>query len=259
MTRDKPVSQQPNLSKTNVSFGFKEVPREEKESLVGRVFSDVAQRYDLMNDLMSGGIHRLWKNFMVGQISPHPHLKILDVAGGTGDIAFRLANEFTDAEITLCDINPDMLEVGKQRASERGLAQRIQWLQGDACQLDLSDLTYDVYTIAFGLRNVTDIPAALSEAYRVLRPGGQFLCLEFSQVILPFLRELYEKYSFKIIPKIGQLVAQNEEAYQYLVESIARFPNQETLTSMMQHVGFEHVKHTNLAGGIAALHIGWRV
>lgn len=243
-----------------VPFGFKDVARDQKDILVGKVFAAVAPQYDLMNDLMSAGIHRFWKDFMVGQISPQPNLKILDVAGGTGDIAFRMAKKFQDAEITLCDINPEMLEVGKQRAkSKLKLASAIKWICGDACALTLNDQSYDVYTIAFGLRNVTDIKAALSQAYRVLQPGGQFLCLEFSTLTHPFLRELYKKYSFKVIPKIGQLVAQNKPAYQYLVESIDRFPNQNTIATMMREVGFEQVKFINLTAGVAALHIGWRI
>jgi demethylmenaquinone methyltransferase / 2-methoxy-6-polyprenyl-1,4-benzoquinol methylase len=242
-----------------VPFGFKDVDFEKKETLVKRVFSSVAERYDLMNDLMSGGVHRLWKNFMVGQISPRPNLHILDVAGGTGDISFRMSTKFPDAQITLCDINPEMLEVGKKRAAERGLQDRITWICGDACKLPFADRTQDVYTIAFGLRNVTDTQGAINDAYRVLKPGGQYLCLEFSTVVLPMLREAYEKYSFSVIPKIGQMVASDEEAYQYLVESIARFPNQETMEQMMKTAGFERVTHVNLAGGIAALHMGWRI
>ncbi len=242
-----------------VPFGFQDVPAENKETLVKRVFSSVAESYDLMNDLMSGGVHRLWKNFMVGQISPRPKLRILDVAGGTGDISFRMNKRFPDAQLTLCDINPEMLEVGKKRAAERGLQDRIDWICGDACHLPFEDRSQDVYTISFGLRNVTDTQGAINDAYRVLSPGGQYLCLEFSTVSLPMLREAYEKYSFTIIPKIGQMVASDEEAYQYLVESIARFPDQITMENMMKTAGFERVSHINLAGGIAALHVGWRI
>jgi demethylmenaquinone methyltransferase/2-methoxy-6-polyprenyl-1,4-benzoquinol methylase len=195
----------------------------------------------------------------VSQISPRPNLHILDVAGGTGDISFRMSERFPDGDLTLCDINPEMLEVGKRRAIERGLQNRISWVCGDACQMPFDDYSYDVYTIAFGLRNVTDTQGAINDAYRVLKPGGQYLCLEFSTVALPILREAYEKYSFNVVPKIGRYVARNEEAYQYLVESIARFPNQETLEGMMKTAGFERVSHINLVGGIAALHIGWRV
>ncbi|MBP6985614.1 MAG: bifunctional demethylmenaquinone methyltransferase/2-methoxy-6-polyprenyl-1,4-benzoquinol methylase UbiE [Alphaproteobacteria bacterium] len=243
----------------SVPFGFKDVPLEAKETLVKRVFSSVAEKYDVMNDLMSGGVHRLWKNFMVGQISPRNHLRILDVAGGTGDITFRMHDAFPDASLTLCDINPEMLEVGKKRAQQRHLDEKINWVCGDACQLPFPDGSMDVYTIAFGLRNVTDTQGALNDAFRVLSPGGQFLCLEFSKVSLPFLRETYEKYSFQVIPKIGQMVAGDQEAYQYLVESIARFPDQQTMEAMMQQAGFQNVSHINLAGGIAALHIGWRI
>jgi demethylmenaquinone methyltransferase/2-methoxy-6-polyprenyl-1,4-benzoquinol methylase len=246
-------------SQNTVPFGFKDVDVEKKETLVKRVFSSVAERYDLMNDLMSGGVHRVWKNFMVGHISPRPHLRILDVAGGTGDISFRMSSKFPDADITLCDINPEMLDVGKKRALERGLQDRISWVCGDACHLPFPDRSQDIYTISFGLRNVTDTQGAIHDAYRVLAPGGQYLCLEFSTVVLPMLREMYEKYSFTVIPKIGQMVASDQEAYQYLVESIARFPDQKTLEQMMKNAGFERVSHINLAGGIAALHIGWRV
>lgn len=242
-----------------VPFGFQDVEYEQKESLVKKVFSSVAESYDLMNDLMSGGVHRLWKNFMVGQISPRKGLRILDVAGGTGDISFRMAHRFEDASLTLCDINPEMLEVGKKRALEKHLQDRIQWVCGDACALPFEDQSFDIYTIAFGLRNVTDTLGAIRDAYRVLSPGGQYLCLEFSTVVLPMLKEAYEKYSFTVIPKVGQYVAGDEEAYQYLVESIARFPNQGTMENMMREAGFERVTHFNLAGGIAALHIGWRV
>ena len=232
---------------------------DQKESLVKQVFSSVAESYDLMNDLMSGGVHRLWKNFMVGQISSRPDLRVLDVAGGTGDISFRMSKRLAHARITLCDINPEMLEVGKKRAIERGLQDRITWVCGDACKLPFEDRSQDVYTIAFGLRNVTDTQAAINDAYRVLSPGGQYLCLEFSTVVLPMLREAYEKYSFTVIPKIGEIVAHDRESYQYLVESIARFPDQNTLEQMMKNAGFERVSHINLAGGIAALHVGWRV
>lgn len=242
-----------------VPFGFKDVPTESKETLVKRVFSSVAEKYDLMNDLMSGGVHRLWKNFMVGQISPRENLRILDVAGGTGDISFRMSKAFPDATLTLCDINPEMLEVGKKRAADRKLSHDIEWVCGDACNLPFGDRSKDVYTIAFGLRNVTDTQGALNDAFRVLAPGGQFLCLEFSKVSLPMLRESYEKYSFEVIPKIGQWVAGDQEAYQYLVESIARFPDQHALEGMMKTAGFDRVSHINLAGGIAALHMGWRI
>lgn len=241
-----------------VPFGFKDVAYDKKENLVKQVFSSVAGSYDLMNDLMSGGVHRLWKNFMVGQISPRPSLRILDVAGGTGDISFRMSQRFSDASVTLCDINPEMIAVGQKRATERGL-DHIQWICGDACHLPFPDRSYDLYTIAFGLRNVTDTQGAINDAYRVLAPGGQYLCLEFSTVVLPLLKEGYEKYSFKVIPKIGQMVANDEGAYQYLVESIARFPDQKTMENMMRTAGFKRVSHINLAGGIAALHIGWRV
>lgn len=242
-----------------VPFGFEDVTQEEKDTLVKQVFSSVAERYDLMNDLMSGGIHRVWKDFMVGQISPRKGMHILDVAGGTGDISFRMAKKFPDAQITLCDINPEMLEVGKKRAVQKGLAEKITWVCGNASDLPFQDNSFDIYTIAFGLRNVTDIPEALNEVYRVLKPGGQFLCLEFSEVVLPLFKKAYETYSFQVIPRMGQLFAQDEGAYQYLVESIARFPNQKTLEGMLRKANLERVSHKNLAGGIAALHLGWKI
>ena len=240
-------------------FGFADVSREEKDDLVKRVFSGVAGRYDLMNDLMSWGVHRLWKNFMVSQITPHKAMSVLDMAGGTGDIAFRIAEKFPQASITLCDINPEMLEVGKKRASHLKYRKQISWVTGSASNLPFKDNAYEVYTISFGLRNVTDIPAALNEAYRVLKPGGQFLCLEFSQVKLPLLREMYATYSFEVIPQIGKIIAKNKEAYKYLVESIARFPNQQKLENLLKEAHFKHITHINLAGGIAALHMGWKI
>lgn len=246
-------------NQNTVPFGFQDVPVDNKETLVKKVFSSVAPSYDIMNDLMSGGIHRLWKNFMVGQICPRHNLDILDVAGGTGDISFRMHDHFPDAQLTLCDINPEMLEVGKQRAAKKGIKHRINWVCGDACRLPFEDRSQDVYTIAFGLRNVTDTQGAINDAYRVLKPGGQYLCLEFSTISLPYLRDLYEEYSFKIIPKIGNWVTGDEDAYKYLVESIARFPSQEKLETMMKSAGFEQVSYINLAGGIAALHIGWKI
>lgn len=246
-----------------VPFGFQDVDREDKHHLVRDVFDRVASRYDIMNDFMSAGIHRLWKRSFVAEIPKRPNLSLLDVAGGTGDIAFRylssLSKISSETCVTLCDINQEMLNVGQKRALKRHLPLTPRWVCGDAMALPIPSRSIDVYTIAFGLRNVTDIYQALSEAYRVLKPGGLFLCLEFSQVTLPFLNQLYTKYSFDIIPLIGQLVAKDQPAYQYLVESIARFPNQDTLVQMVETAGFKHVTYRNLSGGTAAIHKGWRV
>src|ERR1700722_4974989 len=244
------------------SFGFRDVPETEKEGLVREVFSSVAARYDLMNDLMSAGVHRIWKDVMVEWLNPRPRWKVLDVAGGTGDIAFRIA-EITrarggEAEITVCDINAQMLGEGVRRAEEKG-EKSIQWICGDAEKLPVPDGHFDAYTIAFGIRNVTHIDAALREARRVLKPGGRFLCLEFSKVEVPGLDALYDAYSFKLMPKIGGLVAWDEESYRYLAESIRRFPPPAEFARMVAEAGLEQVKIRVLSGGIAAMHSAWRL
>jgi demethylmenaquinone methyltransferase / 2-methoxy-6-polyprenyl-1,4-benzoquinol methylase len=244
------------------SFGFRDVPEAEKEALVREVFSSVAARYDLMNDLMSAGVHRIWKDAMVEWLNPRPGWKVLDVAGGTGDIAFRIAEMARrrggEAEITVCDINAQMLGEGVRRAEEKG-EKAIQWLCGDAQALPVPDGHFDAYTIAFGIRNVTHIDAALREARRVLRPGGRFVCLEFSKVEVPGLDTLYDAYSFKLLPKIGGLVAGDEEAYRYLAESIRRFPPPTEFARMIAEAGLEQVKLRTLSGGIAAMHSAWRL
>ncbi len=240
-------------------FGFEEVPVTEKGAKVQALFGRVAERYDLMNDLMSGGIHRLWKDSMVRRLAPRNGERLLDVAGGTGDIAFRIAKQAPEADVLVLDLTPEMLIVGRDRALDHGLVDGLSWMAGDAQRLPLPDRSVNAYTIAFGLRNVTDPALALAEAYRVLKPGGRFLCLEFSQVILPLLDQLYELYSFRVLPKIGALVARDRAGYQYLVESIRRFPPQEELAVMMQSVGFHRAQWRNLSGGIAALHYGWRI
>lgn len=240
--------------------------------MVGGVFSSVASSYDLMNDLMSGGVHRLWKDRLVTQLRPFPGMQHLDVAGGTGDIAFRVLRRLREAEadaqggaaephqgsVIVADINAEMLAEGRRRAVARGLGgdPGLSWLQADAEAMPCAKESLDSYTIAFGIRNVTDVPAALREAYRVLRPGGRFLCLEFSQVTLPGLRELYETYSFNVIPKIGRFVANDEKSYQYLVESIRQFPPQDEFADMIADAGFMGVKYENLTGGIVAIHSG---
>lgn len=244
------------------SFGFRDVPANEKEKLVRGVFSSVARNYDLMNDLMSGGVHRLWKDAMVDWLNPHPRFRFLDVAGGTGDIAFRIAKRIrkrgSTPDITVCDINPDMLEEGVKRAGVLG-EPSIGWVAGDAQSLPMPDNSFDSYTIAFGIRNVTRIEDALAEAHRVLKPGGRFLCLEFSQVVVPGLDVLYDKFSFHILPKLGEVVAGDREAYQYLVESIRRFPPQAKFARMIEEAGLSQVNVRNLSGGIAAMHSAWKI
>jgi demethylmenaquinone methyltransferase / 2-methoxy-6-polyprenyl-1,4-benzoquinol methylase len=243
------------------SFGFRDVPEAEKEGLVREVFSSVAARYDLMNDLMSAGVHRIWKDAMVEWLNPRAGWKVLDVAGGTGDVAFRIAEmarKSGDVEITVCDINANMLSEGVRRAAEKG-ERTIGWVCGDAEKLPVPDGHFDAYTIAFGIRNVTHIDAALREARRVLKPGGRFLCLEFSKLEVPGLDELYDAYSFKLLPRLGGWVAGDEESYRYLAESIRRFPPQAEFARMIEAAGLSQVKVRNLSGGIAALHSAWRI
>ncbi|HIJ39238.1 MAG TPA: bifunctional demethylmenaquinone methyltransferase/2-methoxy-6-polyprenyl-1,4-benzoquinol methylase UbiE [Rhodospirillaceae bacterium] len=239
-------------------FGFRTVREDEKASLVREVFDDVAPRYDLMNDLMSAGVHRLWKAAMIDWLRPRPGMTLLDVGGGTGDIAFRFAAR-GGGPVVVCDINREMLAVGRDRAIDRNSGAALQWVCGDAETLPIPDRSVDAYTIAFCLRNVTHLDLALAEARRVLRPGGRFLCLEFSKVVLPMLSGLYDVYSFRLLPWLGEKVAGNRAAYQYLVESIRKFPPQEDLARRMRDAGFEQVSYRNLSGGIAALHSGWRL
>jgi demethylmenaquinone methyltransferase/2-methoxy-6-polyprenyl-1,4-benzoquinol methylase len=239
-----------------VSFGHEEVSPGEKTRRVGEVFSSVARRYDLMNDLMSGGQHRLWKQHFVARVRPRKGETILDMAGGTGDIAFRLAA--AGAEVTVADINPDMLAVGRERAEKRRVA-GLAWSEQNAETLSFADRSFDAYTIAFGIRNVTDIPAALGEAHRVLRHGGRFFCLEFSQTRWPGFATLYETYSRRIVPKIGKAVAGDEDSYRYLIESIERFPDMPAFTRMIGEAGFANVKAEPILGGLVAIHRGWRI
>jgi demethylmenaquinone methyltransferase/2-methoxy-6-polyprenyl-1,4-benzoquinol methylase len=246
------------------SFGYRQIRPEDKASLVGDVFERVATRYDLMNDLMSGGLHRLWKSAMIDWLAPRPGLRLLDVAGGTGDIAFRVLDRLARqggpaARITVCDINRAMLEVGRDRAIDQNRIEPIDWLCADAEALPVADRSVDAYTIAFGIRNVTRIERALAEARRVLRPGGRFLCLEFSQLQLEALRALYDRYSFTVVPWLGEQVVGDRAAYQYLVESIRRFPDQTTFAGMIEQAGLGRVRYRNLSGGIAALHSAWRL
>ena len=250
------------MSEESASFGFREVGRGEKPALVRGVFDRVARRYDLMNDLMSAGVHRVWKDMTVARLNPQPGELIVDCAGGTGDIARRLARMARraqrrrggpDARIAVVDFDHEMVRNGVLRGGEPEIA----WSVGDAQRLPLPDRSADAYVIAFGLRNVTDIPLALAEARRVLKPGGRYLCLEFSRPVAQALRTAYDAYSFKLIPQIGEWVAQDREAYQYLVESIRRFPDQPTLARMMAEAGFKNVRWTNFTGGVVALHHGW--
>ncbi len=244
-------------------FGFRDVPVEDKQTLVNSVFHSVASRYDLMNDLMSMGLHRVWKDIMINTLNPpktETPFALLDVAGGTGDIAFRAAKAAgTNFRVTVCDINPDMLAVGRERAAARHLDDRVSFVEGNAEALAFPDRTFDGYTIAFGIRNVPRIDLALSEAFRVLRPGSRFLCLEFSTVDVPGLDRLYELFSFRVIPPLGRAVTGDAESYQYLVESIRKFPRPNAFAEMIRAAGFARVNWQTLSGGIVALHSGWRL
>lgn len=240
-------------------FGFETVAEKDKARRVRGVFDAVAKRYDVMNDFMSGGVHRLWKTAMIDWLNPGPRSRLLDVAGGTGDIAFRFLDKAGEgAHVTVADINAEMIMVGRDRALDQGRL-ALDWTVGDAEQLAFKDRTFDYVTIAFGIRNVTRIPKALKEMRRVLKPGGRFMCLEFSKVVVPGIDRIYEDYSFKVIPRLGSMVAGNADAYRYLVESIRRFPDQETFAEMLREAGFEQVQYRNLTGGVAAIHSGWRL
>lgn len=239
-----------------VSFGYEDVAPAEKTARVRGVFSNVASRYDLMNDAMSGGMHRLWKDRFVRRVKPRKDETILDMAGGTGDIAFRLAR--SGARITVADINPEMLEVGMGRAQERGI-DGLVWTEANAETLQFPDRFFDAYTIAFGIRNVTDIPAALREAHRVLRRGGRFFCLEFSTTVWPGFADVYDFYSHKLVPKLGKLLADDEDSYRYLIESIRRFPDMPTFERMIGEAGFVQTKVEPMLGGLVAIHSGWKI
>jgi demethylmenaquinone methyltransferase/2-methoxy-6-polyprenyl-1,4-benzoquinol methylase len=251
----------PSVGET-VSFGYRTVPEKARQGLVNEVFSSVAGRYDLMNDLMSGGLHRLWKDDLVGMLAPPRSdrpFHLLDVAGGTGDItlkALRAAGAGT--RVTLLDISPEMVAVGRRRIAEAGLSERVAFAIANAEALPFPDKGFDAYTIAFGIRNVTHIDKALAEAWRVLKTGGRFLALEFSSCEVPLLDRLYDFHSFEVIPRLGQFAAGDAEPYRYLVESIRRFPKQERFAAMIRAAGFSRVSFRNLTGGIAAIHSGWR-
>ncbi|MCJ1899666.1 MULTISPECIES: bifunctional demethylmenaquinone methyltransferase/2-methoxy-6-polyprenyl-1,4-benzoquinol methylase UbiE [Paracoccus] len=240
-------------------FGFRTVAETDKAGLVHGVFSRVASRYDVMNDLMSGGIHRIWKTAMMDWLAPRDGQHLLDVAGGTGDIAFRFLERAPGARVTVCDMTESMLVEGRKRAEAGQRASRLAWVTGDAMALPFADDSFDRYTISFGIRNVTRIPDALAEARRVLRPGGRLMVLEFSQMPVPMLQWLYDRYSFNVIPVMGQIVANDRDSYQYLVESIRKFPDQETFAAMIREAGFGRVQWRNLSMGIAALHSGWKL
>jgi demethylmenaquinone methyltransferase/2-methoxy-6-polyprenyl-1,4-benzoquinol methylase len=244
---------------TTTDFGFEQVPKGEKARLVHDVFTRVASRYDLMNDLMSAGVHRLWKDAMMDWLTPRGGQKLLDVAGGTGDVAFRFLNRAPLAKATVLDMTESMLIEGQRRAEAAALSDRLDWVVGDATALPFADNSFDVYTISFGIRNVNGIASALREAYRVLRPGGRLMVLEFNRIPNDLLQWAYDKYSFGVIPAMGQIVTGDRKSYQYLVESIRMFPDQETFASMIRAAGFAQVKYRNLTLGVAALHSGWKI
>jgi len=253
----------PTSTDTSRTFGFRTVREEERQGLVNDVFSKVAERYDLMNDLMSGGLHRLWKSDFVSMLNPPKGasaFRLLDVAGGTGDIAMRaLGAGGPNTSAVICDISAEMLDVGWRRVADAGLSDRITLIEGNAETLPFDDKTFDAYTISFGIRNVTHIDFALSEAIRVLKTGGRFLCLEFSEVQVPILDRIYDFHSFEIIPRLGKLTAGDAQPYQYLVESIRKFPKQEAFAQMIRDAGFQNVSYRNLTGGVAAIHSGWKI
>ena len=247
-----------DIKSDEIDFGFQSVPRDQKESLVKNVFNSVAKNYDIMNDLMSMGVHRLWKDALMDWLAPQPNQTLMDLAGGTGDVALRFLKR-GGGNVHIVDINEEMLQAGKARAVMRPYQDRLSWIVGNAESLPLETASVDRATIAFGLRNVTNRDVALAEIYRVLKPGGRFCCLEFSSVDNPLLSKIYDEWSFKILPKMGELVAKDRDSYQYLVESIRQFPDQYELADMMVTAGFAQVRYRNLSGGIAAIHSGWKL
>ncbi len=257
MAADDQLNDQLNDGPTT-HFGFQTVAEGDKRGMVHGVFSRVASRYDLMNDLMSGGVHRLWKDAMMDWLAPRPGQRLLDVAGGTGDIAFRFLRRAPGATAVVCDMTEAMLAEGQKRAEAEKLADRLEWVAGDAMALPFADGSFDVYTISFGIRNVTRIADALSEAYRVLKRGGRLMVLEFSRIPNEGVQWLYDRYSFNVIPAMGQVVTGDRDSYQYLVESIRRFPPQEEFAAMIRDAGFGQVSYRNLTMGVAALHSGWK-
>lgn len=246
-------------SKKTTHFGFTDVPEDQKAGMVHGVFTNVASKYDIMNDVMSVGIHRIWKDAMMDWLAPRPGQRLLDVAGGTGDVSFRFLKRAGYAQAVVLDMTESMLIEGRKRAEASSLADSLDWVVGDAMALPFENNSFDVYTISFGIRNVTRIADALSEAYRVLRPGGRLMVLEFSQLPNPMMQKAYDLYSFNVIPKMGKVVAGDSESYQYLVESIRKFPDQETFAGMIRAAGFENVSYRNMTLGVAALHSGWKI
>jgi demethylmenaquinone methyltransferase/2-methoxy-6-polyprenyl-1,4-benzoquinol methylase len=240
-------------------FGFETIPEQDKAGKVQGVFSSVASRYDVMNDVMSLGIHRIWKDAMMDWLAPRRGQKLLDVAGGTGDISFRFLKRAGAGHATVCDLTEPMLVAGRQRAEAEQLGAELDWVVGDAMALPFPDNNFDVYTISFGIRNVTRPQEALNEAFRVLKPGGRLMVLEFSKIPTPALQWAYDRYSFNLIPAMGQVIANDRDSYQYLVESIRQFPDQDTFLEMVKTAGFEQAKYRNLTLGIAALHSGWKL
>lgn len=240
-------------------FGFQTVNEAEKAGMVHGVFTRVASKYDIMNDVMSMGIHRIWKDAMMDWLAPRPGQRLLDVAGGTGDVSFRFLNRAPGAHATVLDMTESMLVEGRQRAEASDMADRLDWVVGDAMALPFKANTFDVYTISFGIRNVTRVQDALNEAYRVLRPGGRLMVLEFSQLPNATMQKAYDLYSFNVIPVMGQIIANDRDSYQYLVESIRKFPDQDTFAAMIRRAGFGQVSYRNLSLGIAALHSGWKL
>ncbi|MDB6452501.1 bifunctional demethylmenaquinone methyltransferase/2-methoxy-6-polyprenyl-1,4-benzoquinol methylase UbiE [Falsirhodobacter sp. 20TX0035] len=247
------------MSDKTTHFGFRTVDETEKAGLVHGVFSSVASKYDVMNDLMSAGVHRLWKDAMMDWLAPRPGQRLLDVAGGTGDVAFRFLKRAAGSKAVVLDMTESMLVAGRQRADAGNMADRLDWVVGDAMALPLPDNSFDVYTISFGIRNVTRVQDALNEAHRVLRPGGRLMVLEFSQLPNAMMQKAYDLYSFNVIPPMGKLVTGDRDSYQYLVESIRKFPDQDTFAGMIRQAGFDLVKYRNMSMGIAALHSGWKV
>jgi demethylmenaquinone methyltransferase / 2-methoxy-6-polyprenyl-1,4-benzoquinol methylase len=245
--------------KGTTHFGFQTVPESDKAGMVHGVFTSVASKYDIMNDVMSGGVHRLWKDAMMDWLAPRPGQRLLDVAGGTGDVSFRFLKRAPGATATVLDMTESMLVAGRQRAEAGNMADRLDWVVGDAMALPFAANTFDVYTISFGIRNVTRVQDALAEAFRVLKPGGRLMVLEFSQIPNAMLQKAYDLYSFNVIPRMGQVIAGDRDSYQYLVESIRKFPDQENFAGMIRQAGFGQVKYRNLTMGVAALHSGWKL
>ena len=246
-------------SEKTTHFGFETVTESEKAGRVQGVFGSVASRYDIMNDVMSGGIHRVWKDAMMDWLAPRAGQKLLDVAGGTGDIAYRFLKRAGQGHATVLDLTEEMLVEGRKRAEASQMVDKLDWSVGDAMALPFPDNSFDVYTISFGIRNVTRPQDALNEAFRVLRPGGRLMVLEFSQIPNPAMQWAYDRYSFNLIPLMGQLIANDRDSYQYLVESIRKFPDQDMFLNMVRSAGFENAKYRNLTAGVACLHSGWKI